>query len=134
VDAVRPDRPGHLRVSDADRDRAISDLAGHYQVGRLTAEELADRSGQALQARTEHDLAVVLADLPGPEPAAARPRPAPRTGTGTRRTIWALALIAQAIVVVVAVAVPTAGHRGISFTLAPIVIALVILHLRSGRR
>jgi Domain of unknown function (DUF1707) len=132
VDAVRPDRPGHLRVSDADRDRAISDLAGHYQVGRLTAEELADRSGQALQARTEHDLAVVLADLPGPEPAAARPRPAPRPGAGTRRAIWALALIAQAIVI--AVAVPTAGHRGFSFTLAPIVIALVVLRLRSGRR
>ena len=37
---------GGLRVSDADRDRAIAELSEHFQAGRLTAEELAARSGR----------------------------------------------------------------------------------------
>ena len=43
---------GGLRVSDADRDRAIAELSEHFQAGRLTTEELEDRTGRALQART----------------------------------------------------------------------------------
>jgi hypothetical protein len=55
---------GDLRVSDADRDRAISELSEHYQAGRLTADEFDERSGHALQARTAKELAVLFADLP----------------------------------------------------------------------
>jgi hypothetical protein len=62
--------PGNLRVSDADRDRAITELAGHFQAGRLTAEELDERSGRALAARTGNELAGLFADLP-PNQAAA---------------------------------------------------------------
>jgi Domain of unknown function (DUF1707) len=57
---------GSLRVSDADRDRAIAELSEHYQAGRLTAEELEDRTGRALQARTAADLAALFTDLPRP--------------------------------------------------------------------
>jgi hypothetical protein len=65
VDTVIPNySTGDLRVSDADRDRAISDLSEHCQAGRLTADEFDERSGQALQARTGKDLAVLFADLP----------------------------------------------------------------------
>ncbi len=66
--------PGGLRVSDADRDRAIAELSEHFQVGRLTAEELEDRAGRALQARTAGALAELFTDLPR--------RPAAVTGTG----------------------------------------------------
>jgi len=55
---------GDLRVSDADRDRAVSELSGHFQAGRLTIEEFEERSGQAVAARTGKDLAVLFADLP----------------------------------------------------------------------
>ena len=55
---------GSLRVSDADRDRAIAELSEHYQAGRLTTEELEDRTGRALQARTTADLAALFTDLP----------------------------------------------------------------------
>jgi len=55
---------GDLRVSDADRDRAISELSGHFQAGRLTIEEFEERSGQAVAAKTGKDLAVLFADLP----------------------------------------------------------------------
>ena len=72
---------GSLRVSDADRDRAIAELSEHYQAGRITTEEFEDRSGRALQARTTADLADLFTDLPrrqAPRPAPPPPaRPAP---------------------------------------------------------
>jgi hypothetical protein len=63
--------PGNLRVSDADRDRAVTELAGHFQAGRLTAEELDERSGRALAARTGNELAGLFADLPRDDATAA---------------------------------------------------------------
>src|SRR2546430_12631854 len=62
--AIRDHPSGRLRVSDADRDRAIAELSEHYQDGRLTTEELEDRTGRALQARTSADLAALFSDLP----------------------------------------------------------------------
>jgi hypothetical protein len=55
---------GDFRVSDADRDRAVSELSEAFQAGRITAEEFDQRSGQALGARTGKELTVLLADLP----------------------------------------------------------------------
>ena len=71
-----------LRVSDADRDAAVSELGEHFQEGRLDRDELEDRSWRALRARTGNDLDEVLADLPratraaAGTPAVVRPRPA----------------------------------------------------------
>jgi hypothetical protein len=65
--------PGNLRVSDADRDRALSELGNAVQAGRITADELDERSGQVLSARTARELTAPLADLPLDSPAAARP-------------------------------------------------------------
>jgi len=56
--------PGDLRVSDADRDRALSELSKAFQAGRITADELDQRSGQVLSARTGRELTAPLADLP----------------------------------------------------------------------
>ncbi len=53
-----------LRVSDADRDRALEELSEAFQTGRITADELKQRSEQALVARTGKELTLVLADLP----------------------------------------------------------------------
>jgi hypothetical protein len=55
---------GDVRVSDADRDRALRELSEAFQAGRITADELDQRSGQALSARTGKELTAVLADLP----------------------------------------------------------------------
>ncbi len=63
---------GDLRVSDADRDRAVHELSGAFQAGRLTADEFDERSGQALSARTGEELTALLADLPLDEMVAAR--------------------------------------------------------------
>jgi hypothetical protein len=56
--------PGEIRVSDAERDRALAELSEALQAGRITAGEYDQRSGQALAARTGNELAVPLADLP----------------------------------------------------------------------
>jgi Domain of unknown function (DUF1707) len=69
---------GDLRVSDADRDRALAELSEAFQLGRITAEEFDQRSGQALSSRTGKELTALLADLPA-ERAGAEPVLATRT-------------------------------------------------------
>jgi Domain of unknown function (DUF1707) len=64
--------PGDLRVSDADRDRAVCELSEAFQAGRLTSDEFDERSGQALRARTGKELTALLADLPAERAPAAR--------------------------------------------------------------
>ncbi len=56
--------PGDLRISDADRDRALSELSRAFEVGRLTADEFDQRSAQVLRSRTGKELTALLADLP----------------------------------------------------------------------
>jgi Domain of unknown function (DUF1707)/Cell wall-active antibiotics response 4TMS YvqF len=53
-----------LRVSDAERDVTLQTLGDHAAVGRLTLDELEDRSGRALVAKTRGDLAALTSDLP----------------------------------------------------------------------
>lgn len=56
--------PGDVRVSDADRDQALSELGAALRAGRLTADEFDERSGQTLRSRTGKELVALLADLP----------------------------------------------------------------------
>jgi len=56
--------PGDLRVSDEERDLAVSELSRAFQVGRLTTEEFQERSEQAFAAKTGNQLTALLADLP----------------------------------------------------------------------
>ena len=76
---------GHLRASQADRERAIDVLKAAFAEGRLDQEEYTDRVGQAHAARTYADLGALTYDLPvgpfgtlppAPAPAATQP-PAP---------------------------------------------------------
>jgi len=71
-----PGRSPDLRAGDADRARTVELLRRHHADGRLSAEGLAERSGQAEVARTLGDLDALVADLPA-LPAAARPAAAP---------------------------------------------------------
>jgi hypothetical protein len=63
-------RPPQIRASDADRDAVVAALSEHFQAGRLTTEELEERTGRALAARTLGQLDELTADLPAPRPAA----------------------------------------------------------------
>ena len=53
-----------VRVGDVERDAAAAELGEHYAAGRLTIDELHERLGLVLSARTRADLTHVLADLP----------------------------------------------------------------------
>jgi hypothetical protein len=53
-----------LRASDADRDRAVAALRHHAAAGRLTMDELDQRSERAYDAVTLTELAEIQADLP----------------------------------------------------------------------
>jgi Domain of unknown function (DUF1707)/Cell wall-active antibiotics response 4TMS YvqF len=64
-----------LRISDAERDQAVRVLGDHAAVGRLTLDELEERSGRALAAKTRGELATLTGDLPA-EPGQDRPAPA----------------------------------------------------------
>lgn len=82
-----------MRASHEDRDRVIEVLTAAAGDGRLTPDELDERVGTALTARTYGDLAVLVSDLPaGPAPEAPAPAPAPKevvriecVGSSTRR-------------------------------------------------
>jgi uncharacterized protein DUF1707 len=119
-----------LRISDADRDRAISELSEHYQAGRLTTEELEDRTAQALQARTAAELAALFTDLPRQYPpvttAAAPPPAAPYSPAR---------MAPLAIIAVVVLAAVVTGHPGL-IALLPILVLLIVRRLtgRRGRR
>lgn len=71
-----------LRVSDADRERAVVSLREHLLAGRLTLAEFSERAGAALQARVGADLARAQHDLPPAPAQAALPRRRPARLTG----------------------------------------------------
>jgi hypothetical protein len=54
------------RLSNADRDEAVSALARALADGRITADEFTERSATAKSAVTRGDLAPIFADLPDP--------------------------------------------------------------------
>ena len=64
------ERPGGpIRIGDSEREDAVKRLGEHYEAGRLSAEEHAERVGRALEAKTDADLAALFSDLPGAQQA-----------------------------------------------------------------
>jgi len=134
--ATRDYPSGSMRVSDADRDRAIAELSEHYQAGRLTTEELEDRTGRALAARTSADLAALFTDLPrrqAPVTSAASPPTSPAPASPGWYWPARLPVVPVAILAVVAVLALLGGHP---FHLAwlPVVAIIVVRLLLGGRR
>lgn len=97
---------GHLRASDAERERVIEGLRRHTAEGRLTLEEFEQRVAEAYAATTRDDLRPVLRDLPPPQPApppaAGPPRPALRrlAGLDTGAALRTVAIVVAATVII----------------------------------
>ena len=126
--------PGDLRVSDADRDMALAELSEHFQAGRLTADEMQERTDQALKARTGKELSAIMADLPVVRPGASV---APVSKEPERRRLHWTPATTAVVVSIVAVAVIAGGFAfgrpgHYSFGLWPIVVAFFVLR-RFGR-
>lgn len=82
-------REPSLRVSDAEREAVVQALRAHAGEGRLEPEELEDRVGAALAARTAGELGVLLDDLPAARPA----RGASRGSSGAREHVAAFVAV-----------------------------------------
>jgi len=126
-----------MRASDADRDAVVTALSENYQAGRLTTEELEDRTGRALAARTLGELDELTVDLPGlrgAQPAPQGPQPVPtRSGwLAWRVPVPMVAIAAAVLVAAFAVGVGVGSHH--HGWLALLVPALVIARLRGRRR
>ena len=81
MDRDPADQPrASLRASDADREQFVEALRRHHVEGRITTEELAERTERAYAARTFGDLDALTADLPPIQPPAAAVAPGPATG------------------------------------------------------
>jgi hypothetical protein len=59
-----PEMPPEMRASDEDRERVVEMLRDHGAAGRLSTEELEQRTGAALSATTHGQLDALLTDLP----------------------------------------------------------------------
>jgi hypothetical protein len=121
---------GGLRVSDADRDRAIAELSEHFQDGRLTTEELEDRTGRALQARTAGELAELFTDLPRRQTAVTSTAPTPARAGSFRPA--RVPTVPIAIIAAVVLASILSGHPGL-IALVPVLVFLIVRRLTSGR-
>ena len=75
-------RRASLRPSDADREQFVEALPRHHAEGRLTVEELTERTEQAYSARTLGDLDALGGDLPPLQ----RPAGAPAARQAAART------------------------------------------------
>jgi Domain of unknown function (DUF1707) len=133
--------PGDLRASDADRDRALSELSEAFRVGRITADEFDQRSGQALRSRTGKELTALLADLPlTGRPATCTTVAAPANhAVAIRAVMGASALAATLLFVKAALDALSPGDQPAD-TLSPagiavlLVVVIAFLHVRGADR
>jgi len=67
-------QPSDIRVSDAEREEALTKLGEHMTAGRLDIDEYGERSAQVATAKTRGDLLALFGDLPEPKPTFGRPK------------------------------------------------------------
>jgi hypothetical protein len=86
-----------LRVSDAERDVTLKALNEHAAVGRLSLDELEERSGMAMVAKTRGELAALTSDLPAEGDAARPARAAGERPDAPRKPVrWLIGIISGA--------------------------------------
>jgi Domain of unknown function (DUF1707) len=90
-----------LRASDAERERAAESLREHHAEGRLTTDELEERTERAYAAKTRGDLDQLFGDLPRLRVPESELRP---------RRPWPPAFAFPIVATLVAVAVVSSAH------------------------
>jgi hypothetical protein len=125
-------RLGGILASDEERDQAISELTDHFQAGRLTTEEFDERSGLALRARTQGELAALFADLPPDrlpmtDPVASVGGVRPRS-PGRTSCIWV------AVIVIALAASGSQSNHGLIGLVPAVAVVLFVLRRRESSR
>src|SRR5829696_6591160 len=115
-----------LRVSDAERESAVTLLREHGAAGRLDVAELEQRVAGAYAARTRGDLRALLLDLPAVQ--IARPATAPSASRDRLGEGWPAFVVVNVILIVVW-ALSGAGYFWPAWVIGSWALALV---LRTG--
>jgi Domain of unknown function (DUF1707) len=133
-----PHPPGSVLASDDDLDQVIDTLTTAFAQGRLTSQELEQRTDQALAARTIAELASVTADLPArltrtrPARKPARTGPRPPADQAVAWCAWGLITPALvAVVLVIGHPTPT-DNKPIEAILALVTLVYVVSWLVVG--
>ena len=124
-----------LRIGDADRETAARELGEHFALGRITADEHAERLEQIWSARTAADLAPAFRDLPRPQ--AARPRAStPPTSSTPRRRGWRPEIphVPFPFKVLLAIVVVWWGFHHLLFLLVAAIVYVVFVRRFTHRR
>jgi hypothetical protein len=123
-------------AADVQRERVVDTLRRHYLSGRLTVEDLAERTERALEARTTSDLRWTLRDLPHADDLLARAGRAVRTGAYLFLLACLWCVGSTALLVALAVLL-VAGERSTLVVLAVLGLWVVMTALvvrSAGRR
>lgn len=126
-----------MRASDADRDAVVTALGEHFQAGRITAEELDDRTGKALTARTMPELQDLTVDLPSSGAAVPTPTQLPPAGLAQRqaRPLRQLAVPAALAIIVVVLVLSAVHDQPRGWLAIPVIFLLVrVFARRRGSR
>jgi hypothetical protein len=103
---VSQNQRSDIRVSDTEREDALTKLGEHMAAGRLDIDEYGERSAKVATAKTRGELLELFADLPEPRPTFGQPvantAVEPRKRTFVEK-VTPVALPVAAILVVVAV-------------------------------
>ncbi len=102
-------RRASLRASDADREQVVELLRQAATEGRLFADELQERLGAALRARTYAELDALVADLPRPRKPASPP---PYDPAALRRIVAAGLLLLMILLASAIIAAASHWHPG----------------------
>jgi hypothetical protein len=136
-----------VRIGDAEREAAATNLREHYARGRLTLEEFQQRLDAVFAAKTDNEVARITADLPHTDPYAAPwPSPQPygstaptypvgigqgqrshRPGSGRFSFVWACMAVCLLAILLIA------SFRWLPFPL-PRVLVILLAILAFGRR
>jgi len=112
-----------VRASDAERERAVETLRGHHTEGRLTTDELEERTERAYASVTVGDLDQLFTDLPRlPEDERRRQRP----------WAWPPGLGVAIVVALVAIAAVTSAH--VLWLAWPLMFFVFFRFVRRGHR
>jgi hypothetical protein len=123
-----------IRIGDAERDKAVSDLGDHFAAGRLTRDEFDDRADQAMKARFSTDLAPLFADLPASQPTAPTAPPGAVRSGGPPPWAYAMWLFPVLMVAAVAGAILLHAPFILWFGVWMLVIARLTGHKHRHRR
>jgi len=124
-------RQGRWRASHGDREQVVGALQAAFVQGRLTTDELDERVGQALAARTYAELAALTTDLPTDPTPAVQPVPAPPPAPArrlqnpaARRAVKAGAGAIAVTVIAVGAAIAVAGEPAAAVFIAVFMLVL----------